>query len=245
MSMLVEVVTTFNKDGFEQYGEQFLHTFKKHWHGDILLTIYAEGFPGDMQDGERIRWRSYEESCPKGVEFKARTHPDPPIVEANRYRYAVNKFSHKSFALADAMRRTKADCLVLIDADIETYGNVTPEWVKLLLWHDGAHNDDHNAKHGAYYQYGPEHVRRLYRMVKRNLSVPFTFHVVTDQPGEIFGDGVDVIDIAPWRHIIDRFGRCYVKLSIFGLWAREYFGDSHILTMDLDLLVLCDRDWET
>ena len=57
LSTLVEAVTTFNQDGYEKYGERFLETFKKHWHGDILLTVYAEGMEIPyFEDGERIRW---------------------------------------------------------------------------------------------------------------------------------------------------------------------------------------------
>ncbi len=137
MSVLIEAVTTFNQDGFEKYGAQFIETFKRHWHGDILLTVYGEGMETPyFEDGERIRWRSYEEHCPEGVAFKTCPRPNPPIVEFNRYRFQVNKFSHKAFALADAMRRTQADYLLLIDADIETFGNVTPEWIAGLLPND-------------------------------------------------------------------------------------------------------------
>ena len=108
--------------------------------------------------------------------------------------------------------------------------------VVTYFWHNP------EAKHCKNYQYTPEHVRRLYRGVKRNLSVPFTFHVITDRPHEIYGDDIDVIPIDRWQHVINKHGRCYVKLGIFGWWAREYFGDNHILTLDLDLCVVGSLD---
>lgn len=113
----------------------------------------------------------------------------------------------------------------------------TPLRVVTYFWNDP------NAKHVGNYQYTADHVRKLHSMWKRNTTRPFTFHVVTDKPEWFDGDEhIDAIPIHPWRECIERFGRCYVKLSIFGWWAREYFGPCKILTLDLDMVITGNVD---
>lgn len=131
--MKIDVVTTFNKDGYELYGKTFINTFDKFWAPEIELHVYNEGGKGGVKVGDRIYIHSYEKECPAGVAFKKEPKPHVPVDVPNLYRFNVNKFSHKVFALAAHMRRTQADYVVMIDADVETYDVVTPEWVARML----------------------------------------------------------------------------------------------------------------
>lgn len=130
--MKIEVVTTFNQEGYEQYGKTFINTFEQYWAPEIELHVYNEGGKGGVKVGERVFIHSYEEECPLGVEFKKQPKPHIPADVPNPYRFRVDKFSHKIFSLAAHMRKTKADYVVLIDADVETFDTVTPEWVEDL-----------------------------------------------------------------------------------------------------------------
>lgn len=135
--MKIDVVTTFNQEGYEVYGKGFINTFDKFWAPQIELHVYNEGGKGGVKVGERVYIHSYETECPEGVTFKEVPLPHVPADAPNPYRFNVRKFSHKIFALAAHMRRTEADYVVMIDADVETYDVVTPEWVVWLFGTSG------------------------------------------------------------------------------------------------------------
>lgn len=75
-------------------------------------------------------------------------------------------------------------------------------------------------------KYSATHVNRLYRMVEKNLSVPFEFYCYTD----------DDTDIVPWIHIIpieEEYERWWNKLYLFkkGLFTGP------CLYFDLDVVI--------
>lgn len=91
-------------------------------------------------------------------------------------------------------------------------------------------------KWGTYY--GPEYVNRLYAGVKRNLSRPFRFVCVTDDPAGL-NDGIEAVPFSSppanwprtWPHI-------YAKLSVF----RDGFADlkGPTLFLDIDQIITGD-----
>lgn len=92
-------------------------------------------------------------------------------------------------------------------------------------------------------KYGPEHVNKLYRGVKRNLKIPFKFFVFTDRQEE-FDKGI--IQHPLWnkcRHL----GGCYNRMYIFHEDFRHILG-KRFVCIDLDCVVtgdltpLFDRD---
>ena len=89
-------------------------------------------------------------------------------------------------------------------------------------------------------KYGPEYVNRLYGMVARNVTPPFTFHCITD---DMEGIREEV------RHVPLPDLGCEMPTGVTGIWGKsrlwaEELGDltGPVLFMDLDLVVLGNLD---
>jgi hypothetical protein len=67
----VAAVTTFNRDGYEQYGRRMIETFDRYWPKDLVLYCYAEGFKPDVPS-RRIVVVDLLSACPELVAFKQR-----------------------------------------------------------------------------------------------------------------------------------------------------------------------------
>ena len=88
-------------------------------------------------------------------------------------------------------------------------------------------------KWGSYY--GPEYVNRLYAGVKRNLSRPFRFVCVTDDPTGL-NDGIETIPFPDDPHVIGRkWPNIFIKLCLFKDGFANLEGPT--LFLDIDLLV--------
>src|SRR5690554_5947972 len=76
-------------------------------------------------------------------------------------------------------------------------------------------------------------------MVKRNLTVPHEFVVITDRPELFRGDTeIRAVPIDWTTHVP---GRCFVKLMTFGPHMKERVGD-RVLVMDLDTIIVGNLD---
>lgn len=83
--------------------------------------------------------------------------------------------------------------------------------------------------------YGPEYVNRLYAGVKRNLSRPFRFVCVTDDPQGL-AEGVEAVSFPEDQHVIGRpWPNIFVKLCLFQDGFANLSGPT--LFLDVDLLV--------
>jgi len=139
------VVTTCHAAGFETYGRTMVETFLQHWPAEVPLLLYHEGFEPPAAPG-RIQAHDLVATCPGLTAFKRR-HVDNPRAHGRRlrwrrlrlgslrlplplprlkrsYRWDAVRFSHKSYALFDAARRTDADVLIWIDADTRFFADV-------------------------------------------------------------------------------------------------------------------------
>lgn len=85
--------------------------------------------------------------------------------------------------------------------------------------------------------YTAEDVRRLQRMVAKNLTVPHEFAVITDS-AEDFGPDIRPVVIDKTTHVP---GTCYVRLFTFRPEARTILGDK-VLVLDLDTLIVGNID---
>ncbi len=100
--------------------------------------------------------------------------------------------------------------------------------VATYLWGD---------KTGRHYAYTGDDVRLLQRMVKRHLSVPHEFVVITDQPHMFDADAnIRAIPINRETHVS---GRCFVRLFTFHPDGKALIGE-RVLQIDLDTVIVGD-----
>lgn len=140
------VVTTCHAAGYETYGRTMVETFLEHWPKQVPLLLYHEDFEPPKATW-RIQALDLEATCPGLTDFKRRHARNPrahgrrlrwrrlrlgsvrlPLSLPRRkrsYRWDAVRFSHKSYALFDAARRTDADVLIWIDADTRFFADVS------------------------------------------------------------------------------------------------------------------------
>lgn len=138
-------VTTCHAAGFLEYGQVMVETYLKHWPAEVPLLLYHEGFEPPAAPG-RVQAVDLAAASPALVAFKARHIGNPRVngterpwrrlrvgsfsiplpirTHKARYRWDAVRFSHKSYAIFDAARRTDADALIWIDADTRFFADV-------------------------------------------------------------------------------------------------------------------------
>lgn len=105
--MKYEFVTSMHKPYFDHIGSVMLESWMHHWKKDsVKLIVYGEGFENPYND-PRIEWRDWNEYCLKNHNHYKSYAKGPCIT-----------FAKKGFAFLDAMKKTNADRLVWLDADL-------------------------------------------------------------------------------------------------------------------------------
>lgn len=150
------VVTTCNRDGYEQYGRKMIDSFDRHWPIDIDLHVYVEGFRPDPWHGRRrVIFLDLLHEAPELVAFKQRHQDNPaahgahgrkrlevrvdwrkPKVKVRRIDWGVGywwdavRFSHKAFSLFHAAEHCGADVLIWLDADILVFADIPRSFIE-------------------------------------------------------------------------------------------------------------------
>ena len=109
--MNITVITSFNKDYYERIGSACVRSWLQHWHADIELHCYVEGFR--MEHHPRIRQIDFEDLCDGYRAF-----------QASDLKPRVKTFAKKAYSVMHAMEHAGCDRLVWIDADTITTGPV-------------------------------------------------------------------------------------------------------------------------
>lgn len=107
-----------------------------------------------------------------------------------------------------------------------TYSNL------FILWKDP------EAKHVANYQFSTRHVNRLAKGLKDNLTIPYEFVCITDDPTGIDTGLTRIVPI--WNEFRD-IGRCFVRLGLYAKEIRDIIGP-RIANIDLDVAIVGNVD---
>lgn len=131
MNRTYAVVTTCSAKGWETYGRRMARTFVEFWPKEIGLTVYAEGFTGDV---EGVRYLSLP---PWLANFKQRHGGSPRVNGGERHIYNFKmdavRFAHKVAAVTAETFNTDADVLIWMDADTVTHAPVPFEFIAGLM----------------------------------------------------------------------------------------------------------------
>lgn len=131
---LPNVVTSFNWQGYERYGKNFIESWKQYWSPSIRLTVFYEGPEfEDFQFPEGMSWRPIEE-----VEFLQ------DFMDNLRFpiqsglvgdAYDINfdaRMARKTFMQVHAARKYGGK-VVWLDADVITHSHVPERLIDDLL----------------------------------------------------------------------------------------------------------------
>lgn len=92
-------------------------------------------------------------------------------------------------------------------------------------------NPNYTKRHD--YEYGVEHVEKLARSVRKHLTLPHEFVLVTDYDPSLFTEPDRIVPL--WDDNRD-MGGCYVRLKAFDKDVGEVFG-KRFMWLDLDIVI--------
>jgi len=144
------VLTTFNQQGLQLYGQRFINSFVDRMPDEIDLYVYAERCtPSIRKNKKNILVLDHERSLPKMVEFKKKYKNDPRATgmgpdkkrldHRKAFKWDAIKFCNKVYAVCDAARRAEADgadVLIWMDADSYVHTNMPIDFLESFIPHD-------------------------------------------------------------------------------------------------------------
>ena len=132
---MIEVLTTFHKAGWEQYGKRMVESFLQHWPSEIKIHLYCENVSTGITNPQVVEHDIFK-ACPQVKNFVTQHNNDHNngIRNGQRdFKYDAIKFSYKVFAQCHRIRNSQADTLLFIDADTVTFAAPPIEDIKKLL----------------------------------------------------------------------------------------------------------------
>ena len=142
------VVTTFNKDGYENYGKRMIDSYAANWPEDVPLLVYAEDCEVE-NNYPNVIVKDLHTSSPELVAFKQRWGNVPKANgdvsnerQASRkdswkgFKWDAVRFSHKVYSIFAAAKSTDADILIWMDADMYCHSPIKIEDLDKIVAED-------------------------------------------------------------------------------------------------------------
>ena len=132
---MIEVLTTFHKAGWEQYGKRMVETFLAHWPENIKIHLYCENVSTGLSH-PRVVEHDIFNTCPQIKKYLSQYNTDynNGIRDGKRdFKYDAIKFCYKVFAQCHRIKSSDADTLIFIDADTVTFAEPPIEKINALL----------------------------------------------------------------------------------------------------------------
>jgi len=143
MSRKFAVVTTYNQQGLQLYGQRFINSFAQNMPNEVELLAYGERCKPDTKAKANIRHLDQERSVPACFEFKKKyandprangQGPDKKRLDAKKaFKWDAIKFCNKVYVVCDAARRTDADVLIWMDADSYIHSPMSLQFLESFI----------------------------------------------------------------------------------------------------------------
>ena len=123
------VVTTFNHVGLDRYAQRFINTFDENMPKEVDLILYTERANPKIPRSKRniVEFNAEQQLYNTLVKFKRKYKDDPRangqgpdqrrLDHKKAFKWDAIRFSHKVYAICDAVKRCGADVLIWMDAD--------------------------------------------------------------------------------------------------------------------------------
>jgi hypothetical protein len=135
--MKYTIVTTFNADGYETYGQRMIRTFLQNWPNNVMLVVYAENCIV-AESAPNLIVRDLNQVT-ELVAFKNKWHgvpkangdvSDDPVRSQRKdagkgFKWDAVRFAHKVYSIFDCARKTNSDWLLWMDADMVCHSPIT------------------------------------------------------------------------------------------------------------------------
>jgi len=147
MSRKFAVVTTFNQQGLQLYGQRFINSFAQNMPAGVDLYAYGERCrPQVPKSKGAIYPLDQEKSVPAVFEFKKKygndprangMGPDKKRLDAKKaFKWDAIKFSNKVYVVCEAARKVDADVLIWMDADSYVHSPMSIDFLEKFIPED-------------------------------------------------------------------------------------------------------------
>ena len=140
------VVTTFNTQGYNQYGRKFIQTFLQKWPATVNLYAYAEDCHV-FESAPNLIVRNLHEVSRDIVNFKMKWHNVPkangdvsqdPVRSKRRdagkgFKWDAIRFSHKVYSIFHCANDCDGNILIWLDADTVCHSEITENDLNSLI----------------------------------------------------------------------------------------------------------------
>lgn len=143
------VVTTFNQEGYEKYGQRMIQTFLKNWPQEVQLVVYAEGV-NVHQSAPNLTVYDLESVSSELKKFKTQWHGVPkangdvsadPVRSRRKdagkgFKWDAVRFAHKVYSIFHCAKHTQTDWLIWMDADTVCHSPISVSHISQLCPND-------------------------------------------------------------------------------------------------------------
>ena len=141
----IAVVTTFHDKGLQTYAQRMIDTFCANWPHEVTLHLYPEKCNPRVPDHTRITLTDLD-SVQDLTNFKEKWKGVPkangdvsadPVRSKRKdagkgFKWDAVRFAHKVYAIFDCARKTDADILLWMDADMICHSPISLETILRL-----------------------------------------------------------------------------------------------------------------
>ncbi len=137
--MKYTVITTFNEDGYKQYGRRMIQTFLKNWPQQVTLVVYAENCNVTetasnliVHDIAVVDALTTFKAQWQGVPKANGNVSDDPVRGKRKdsgkgFKWDAVRFAHKVYSIFHCARSVNTDWLIWMDGDTVCHSPVTME----------------------------------------------------------------------------------------------------------------------
>jgi len=142
------VITTFNSQGYKQYGQRMIQTFLENWPADVTLVVYAENCAVEesgnnliVRDLDQVKNLSNFKTRWQGIPRANGDVSNDPVRSRRKdagkgFKWDAVRFAHKVYAIFDCAQRCDTDYLIWMDADMVCHSPITVDQLDELCTKD-------------------------------------------------------------------------------------------------------------
>ena len=122
----MNVITSFSKQGYAQYGRQFIDSFLANWPEHVKLWVATEGY--DLDTHHRAKVNYFDLTHDPAHEDFCETYAGPEFNDPRDFNMMSVRFAHKVYAKTSP-NLPNTGWRIWIDGDVVTHSPVSPDWL--------------------------------------------------------------------------------------------------------------------
>jgi len=144
-------VTTFNKNGYQLYGQKMLESFLNFWPANLKMMVYIENFAIDKDLANNLRILTRDLNAVQDLTIFKNRHKNnqkahgfwPEGRTAKEFQFDAVRFSHKVFSLYDCFKNPPLEykSMIWLDGDTITFRPVPDNFLETVaprnFWNSG------------------------------------------------------------------------------------------------------------